>query len=245
MRSIFLFLLVTLSPISLLAEQDLPPEPAPAPLPTRPAVVDKTEPFPNLGPTFSIEVPHPLFLDLEKRWNKSFSSAIGLGGFKLTVNTSSIPVALGIGAVDGRFRWHPFEGAFFIGVMVGYQSIWASGQDSIPVSGSVPGLGSVSTTANIIASVNVSGLYAAPHIGWLWVWDSGFTLGAELGWQFDFASSTSIQTSGATDQDQLLVDLAKLTTQYQNLQTQVQNAGNQIGNTGFPYFCLIRVGYLF
>jgi hypothetical protein len=251
-KLLILLLLCTANYDPLFAEDAPRPRPQSSSLPQAPSTpvtvqskAETVETFPSLGPTLSIEVPHPIFLDLEKRWNKSFSSAIGLGGFKLTVTTNSIPVSLGIGGADARFRWHPFEGAFFIGVMVGYQKIWGSAQDSIPVSGSVPGLGTVSTTANIIASVNVSGIYAAPHVGWLWVWDNGFTLGAELGWQFAFASTTDIESSGATAQDQLLVDLAKLTTQYQNLQNQVQNAGNQVGNTGFPYFCLIRVGYLF
>ena len=169
------------------------------------------------------------------------SFALGGGGFKLnTKGSKGTAITLGVTGFDLRGRWHPFKGSFFFGAAAGYQRIYGSASRAVSFDNN-----GQTETVNTTVNVNIGSFYLTPHLGWLWVYQSGFVLGADLGWQFPFGSKTTADVS--TDQPVANDSLPALesTQQYQDLYSQVQDAGNKIGRTSLPYVTVLRAGWFF
>jgi hypothetical protein len=81
-------------------------------------------------------------------------------------------------AFEGEARVFPFRGSFWLGGALGRMSLSASGN----------GAGSPVT-------VDVTTLYASPRLGWLAVWQSGLSLGLDLGVQFPIGPDVKVTTS--------------------------------------------------
>mgnify|MGYP001580186530 CR=1 FL=1 len=152
----------------------------------------------------------------------TFLPAITLGGSSIGYNT-----------FDGRARWFPFRGSFFLGAAFGNQSLTASGSNSISTGG-----GSITTDLNI----GVSTLYLTPHLGWRWVWESGFMMGMDFGWQAALATTTTLTLSLS---DKTAEAAVKATDDYKTLESNVTSMGDRIGKAGLPSLTLLSMGYLF
>lgn len=83
--------------------------------------------------------------------------------------------ALSSWSAEAGLALHPLRGAFFVGATAGHIALSASAPTR---------LGTVTIEAN--------SLYLTPRIGWLSVWDSGFTLGFELGAQLPIGSTVTV-----------------------------------------------------
>ena len=80
---------------------------------------------------------------------------------------------------------------------------------------------------NITGDGTLSRWYATPHLGWMWILDSGLTLGIELGVQVPF--STDLTIAG----------LSNRTT------ARIKNELSPWTSHVLPYLNLIKVGYTF
>jgi hypothetical protein len=196
-----------------------------------------TTPRRRFGGSLSLGVPHPIFLDVETIESPQLTLALGLGGLGIPIKTKNLDDAkLSIGAIDVRARWHPFSGAFFLGGILGVQSLQGSASETIAVS---------SETVHTTVKVDVGTGYFTPHLGWLWMFKSGLALGTELGLQVPLGTKTKLDI--ATDHpvaNSVLVEL-KNTEPYRNLESGVSDFGRRIGQIVFPYVTLIRVGWFF
>jgi hypothetical protein len=197
------------------------------------AHADKPDQF--IGFSFPINFPHLVNLEVDGAYNKTFS--FGLGAVKtpsITVDPSD-DIAADLTNVQATARWHPWEGAFFLGLSFGWHSVHADTTQSFTV-------GTQSVPATI--DLSVGALYATPHLGWFKVFDGGFTLGFEAGALIPFAPSTSLNTTIGDAQLQQLLDNLMQLPSYQKALSSVQNAGDELGSQILPYVA-VRLGWMF
>jgi hypothetical protein len=194
--------------------------------------------LPRFGPTVGIGVPHPLFGDLNFFITRHLSIAVGAGGLAVPYKTGGSEVHAGIMGYDGRVRWHPWGGSFFMGTAIGLQRLYGTTSESITV---------LDTSIDTSIKMSVVSPYITPHMGWLWVFQSGFVLGLDFGWQFPLSSKTELEASATTSNALAnnAIELVQQTQQYQALENDVKDIGNKIGKISLPYFTVLRIGWFF
>ncbi|MFW7380208.1 MAG: hypothetical protein ACOH5I_15450 [Oligoflexus sp.] len=189
----------------------------------------------RIGPYVSLNVPHPLTYGIDGIYEDIFSFGFSTSSF----NTESNTVKLELDHWDIRARWHVFQGSFFLGAAYGQQTLKGSSRDNVAtnVNGSTV---SVPTTVEIEVKTN----YLTPHIGWLWIWDSGFHMGFELGVQLPSGNKTSFDTNfenvSAAEQS-----ATKNSQEYKDLEKDVKDAGDLIGKATLPHLTMLRFGWFF
>jgi hypothetical protein len=184
----------------------------------------------------SPQFPHIYQLSYEKlKRANGFSWGVGSGFVPpLKFDASGTQVTVGMFHGEAHGRYHPFGGGFFLGAALGYQSVPASGEQTIDIGGGI----NVPTKA----STTLKNAYATPMLGWLWATDYGLSIGFEGGMQFGFMSSNTLGieiTDATLQQYQATVES---TTAYQELRASVQDGLNKIGNTKIFHFAL-RLGW--
>lgn len=168
--------------------------------------------------TVGLQIPTGVFLELNYKPTPQFSFSMGGGGLRLgglLIDTGAaqggVTNTINTLAVEGRIRWHTGSGPFFLGLATGWLNFSVDGIDGSP------------TTVGTL-----SRFYITPHIGWIWVYHSGFVLGTELGVQVPFSHPELTFTGPkASRSDKARKDLDPLLSSV------------------FPYINLIKVGYSF
>jgi hypothetical protein len=197
--------------------------------------------FRSWGATISANIPHPVFVELEHRFSPKWSVGLGAGGLSLNnLNINQIPLTLSIAGVDGRVRWHPWGGSFFLGMALGGQKFSGQASDNIPVT-----IGPQTTNIDTSVTAQITSAYLTPHLGWFKVFNSGFTLGFDFGLQVPVRPQTQIAIATNNNVANIALDLIEQTKQYQDLQTKVQDAGDKIGKIPLPYMTVLRLGWMF
>lgn len=186
----------------------------------------------RIGPTVKFGLPHPVNLTLDAKVGDYFSAAVG-GGY---LNFSISDIGFKISNYDLRGRFHPFGGDFFIGSAIGKHSIGANKDATLTAD-------SVSVDVNI--DVEVEALYVTPQLGWLWIFDSGFTLGFELGWFVPLGASSTVTPTVKNSELATYLDAAKQTTEYQDAESDLKDNLDRVGKTQLPYLTIFRIGFLF
>lgn len=247
-----------ISPISLAQDGDSPaPESAPATeesVPTE-AVSDQATPIVEpvidspqdehevkglfgsfrIGPTVTVGFPHPMNYGLDLQLSKNLSFNFSTGKFE---RDFSDKVNVQIANWDLRARWHPFSGSFFIGAAYGQQELSLRAEEAIKLK--VQGFETaVPTTIQVDLKTN----YLSPHLGWFAVWDSGFTLGFEIGAQVPMSNKTTMDV-GFKEVSSSQESSIKGSDEYQKLKTSVDDAGDLMGKKVIPYITLVRLGWL-
>ena len=187
----------------------------------------------SIGPSLAIGLPHALNLAIDSKSSPTMSWGIAFGGISLPLQNS---ITLGMGNFDARLRWHPFSGSFFLGAILGGQSVY--GQSTRPIN-LEPGL-SIPTTVDL----TVRSSYFTPHLGWFWIFNSGFTFGFECGIQAPFGPRSTLSVDIADPTLNAYLSALKLTPQYQELENEVEDLADQIGRLVFPY-SILRIGWMF
>ncbi len=200
----------------------------------------------GIGPSLVIGVPHPINLAVDARLHPLWSVGVGGGYFPLKVPIGGNSVKLTLINYEARGRWHPFSGAFFLGTAFGQQRLSVQTSKSLSTSVTVSGV-AVPVTANVDVLAKIKGLYATPHIGWMWIFDSGFLIGLELGAQIGFASKTTVDIGIKASDPRLdpYIGLVRDQKTYKDAVQQIQDMGKKIGNMPLPFLSLLRLGWMF
>ena len=111
------------------------------------------------------------------------------------------------------WSWFPWSQRYYVGAAFGTRTFQATATESI---------------TGLLGKVEVKSTYIAPEIGWRFIWESGFFMGIDLGWQIITSDTATFDIPAAMPpQDkQDLVD-----------------AADDIGKTGFPVVSLFQVGF--
>ena len=137
-------------------------------------------------------------------------------------------------AIQGTLRVFPFGGSFYLGVGGGVQMLKASMGES-----------------DLKAETDLSSPIVTPQVGWLWMWDSGFTLGLSAGVQIPFgndpevgASFNGIPIPPAGTPVPAGVPQEKA-DKANDLRSKVSDAAKLVGKTPLPQIDLIKIGFFF
>jgi hypothetical protein len=132
------------------------------------------------------------------------------------------PVKLGEASaswLDWSFgaRYYPWRARFYLGAAVGSRTFAASATDS-------------STGVDRKAKADVTSFYLAPELGWKFVWDGGFFMGIDLGYQIIVSKKVTLDIPGGIDPKK---------------SKDVTDAADNVGKIGLPVLTLLQVGYFF
>ena len=153
--------------------------------------------------------------------SRQFSAEVGYNQLKYTFEDVDIALT----KPELSLRWHPAEGAFFVGAGVGQMDL------DLGVTGTVS-----AQTVNI--DVNFKAMTVTPKIGWLWGYSGGgFFGGLDLGLQVPLSTSSSLTTNA----DPLL----QAQPEFQQLRNDVEDVEKLLGKTSLPVVTVLRLGYLF
>lgn len=193
----------------------------------------------GLSATALLGVPHPINLGFDARISETCGGGATGGKFSYTLKTNNTPVNLGSTNIEGRIRYFLWKKSFFIGSSLGWQSLTAEATKDISVT-----VGPTTTAVPTTVKVTVNSLFVTPHIGWFIVYDSGFTLGFEVGAQFPISPASSLDVS-TSSQYALLLDLAKQTDTYRTLDSDINDAAKKVGKLILPFVTILRIGWTF
>jgi hypothetical protein len=239
------------APSAAPSEEPLPP---PAPPPAEPRAAAAASPTPRApgdartwGGSLALGFPHPFFAGLEYRHDASWSGGVGFGGaYFPDVLWDGDVHNVNVLAADVRARWHPWQGAFFVGLAAGVQRIDDGASVMVPVTVTSPSGNQVFNTVSSL-SASITSVYLTPHVGWMKVYESGFLLGFEAGLQVPISMHNSLDTETTDDGGLTTVGINDIvnTSQYINARGKVSDAIHDIGTLPMPYFTVARVGWMF
>lgn len=173
-----------------------------------------------LGPNITaLGFPTPFRFGVDTKYDNMFGLAFSYGLFP-SLTLSSISLKFNSWRVDAKV--YPFSGAMYVGVGFGKQTLNANYSKV-----------TASTPVNYALSVNST--IITPHIGWRWVWASGFFYGMEAGVQLS-ASSTATFTTDAPA-------AVQATAEYTSNKKDIEDKGKTFGQTTLPHFALVQLGW--
>jgi len=184
--------------------------------------------------TLMVAVPHPS-LGLDWRASELFSVGLAGGGFSLKIPRAATPVTVGIANLEARGRWHPWQGSFFLGVILGGQTLSGTGRTDVPVGTEV---------IPVEVAVKINSPFVTPHLGWFWIFGGGFTFGIEAGLQVPVASRASFETTILQPELNGFLTQVEQTAAWASLQSKLDEAAKPIGLLKFPHVA-IRLGWSF
>ena len=115
-------------------------------------------------------------------------------------------------------QWHPFSGAFFVGLGVGQQNLEVSATDAL---------------SDVTVSAEVSSTTTIAKLGWMWgKADDGLWFGMDIAFISPSSSDVDIETSGA---------ISTTSDTFKD----VEEAGETFGETSYANITFARLGYLF
>lgn len=190
---------------------------------------------PRLGVTLGlISLPRPIEIEATYRMFDALAVSAQYSMLPdLTAPGGS--ASLRLRAFQGIARWFPFKGSFFLGSGVGYQTFQAS------LSKTVEG-GTLTTTADL------SGVFVSPQLGWLFVWQSGFALGLQLGVQIPLPKDPVVPSTynGQPVPSQPGPGFSQeVVDQSADAKDQVTTLGKLANKYPIPNIQLLRIGFFF
>jgi len=133
-----------------------------------------------------VSVPNPASAQLFARLGRHLGAGVAVSALPASLSdvilrAANVPgAAVETLAIDAELRIFPMGGSFFLGSALGRQSLTASARK-----------GSETATIDVIT------IYATPRLGWLAIWDSGFSLGLDLGVQVPLSADFMTRTTNA------------------------------------------------
>mgnify|MGYP000128169742 CR=1 FL=1 len=185
--------------------------------------------------SLTIAVPTGVNLAGDLRLGNSFSVGLALGGLA-GEGGKRTPISIGTTNAELRGRWHSFGGAFFLGLTLGGRSLYARATQSIDAGG-----GNFVPTQ---VEMKITSGYATPHIGWLWVFGKGFSLGYEMGAQLPISPKGDLNASISDPDLDSFLSAIEQTQAYRDLENKIEDTGKVFGRIILPHV-LIRLGWAF
>ena len=226
MKKIALALLIVLGSSLSQAQQNVSTENGPY-APERPANTERNlDAIPPLSFTPSVQIinfPHPLDVSGELvfykliglKYSKSVEPRYTSGGDTVKIDDQSVAL-----------RVYPLRGQWFLGLGLGQHEGWAHRNTNIQ-------------GFDTDIDVHVKSQYLTPTTGWKIVYQSGLTLGFEVGWIFPTNPSGEVSTS--QDNNPLVTS----NPDYQKSKSDANDTVHKFISTGVPDIGLLEIGWTF
>ena len=186
-----------------------------------------------IGPSASLAFPHIINIGVESLIFHKFGVALNYGN--VTRNINDVDVAMR--HMDVRFRWFPWESSFFAGVALGQHQMTGELNRDIkePTSKTT-----VSSHGKLTASAN----YVTPHVGWFSIWDSGFTIGFDLGYLIPMSPNSKFTSTFSKAPEGTDAALRE-TTEYKNMKRDLEDSAKSYASKPLPFATMLRMGWMF
>jgi hypothetical protein len=188
------------------------------------------------GASASLTVPHLMNIGLETIIFRKFGVSLNYGNVTRRINN----VDLMMQHMDARFRWFPMGTSFFAGIALGRHQITGELDRDISYTAADSKKLVVQSHGKLTAHAN----YVAPHIGWFSVWDSGFTMGFDVGYLFPTSPGSKFSSSfknAPADSDAALRE----TQDYKRLKEDLEDSAKAYASKGLPFVNILRLGWMF
>ena len=170
-----------------------------------------------------LNFPHPLEGALEVnfaevwglKFSKNFLPEMSFEDTKVKLDNYSLAL-----------RMYPQHSLWFVSLAYGKHEIKAHHQEVI-------------SSFDTLIDAQVKADYLMPSTGWKWVWDSGFSLGMEIGWIFPYNSSSNISTN--QDNNPLVTSDPEYTRQKKD----AEDTAKKYISQGIPMIGLLEIGWRF
>lgn len=173
------------------------------------------------GLSLQAGLPHPINVGVLYLHSSNFFSAEAQAGSFEIQNVQDTDIE--IQNQELNLRYHPFAGAFYVGLGYGKQEVDVKGEDVIG-------------GQNVKAKVTYKSDYSLPHFGWMsGIKNGGFFWAFEAGWQMPSNGKTKIKTN---------IDLTG-TPEYDDLINDINDNVKKTGKKSIPNVALIKFGWLF
>lgn len=206
-----------------------------------------------IGPTFSVGLFQFFTIGLEAKIFKFLGLSInyaGAGdihfdtfpGLLSYINKNSnenhiYETKLSIQHIKTRVVIYPFFGAFFVGAELGIRHI-ETNVHATNFSSSNP--------VEISARYKLNTFYINPQFGWMWVFDSGFAIGTELGAQIPLSSNNENFSSEILTQTAALNFTIQTSQGYNDfVNANKEEVGNYFKKKTLPFWNIIKIGWFF
>lgn len=191
-----------------------------------PTIAPKPTPF-RLGFLVGVvSFPRPINVELAVKPNDWFSVGAGFSMIpKIKVSNGAGEMS----AFNAVGRVFPFGGSFYIGAAAGRQSLSIEADDTVE-------------GEHVTASAEHATLFVTPQVGWLFVWDSGFTLGINVGAQFSLGATPKVRVRNDSGVE---VDPTEVGPDAEEMRENVRKAGRYLARYPLPSVDLLKVGFLF
>lgn len=173
-----------------------------------------------------VSLPRPINVEVTAKPNDFFS--VGLG-FSMIPKIKVSNGAGDLNAFNAVGRVFPFGGSFYVGAAVGRQSLSLEADDTVD-------------GEHITASAEHASLFVTPQVGWLFVWDSGFTLGINVGAQIALSSSPKVRLRNDRGVE---IDPTETGPDADELRDNVRTASRYLARYPLPNLDLLKIGFLF
>jgi hypothetical protein len=169
----------------------------------------------RLKDTVTLSVEYGLLPEIHVRGVETSNDGSGTSS---TISDASVSYRnLAFGA-----HWIPWHRAFHLGLSYGQRTVKATAKGTLTSGG---------LSASGVATVEATSSYLAPELGWRWIWDSGFFLGLDLGWQFVLSPSSRVEVPASAFPPDKLKDYT--------------DRANEVASQGFPVLSLLQLGWYF
>ena len=189
----------------------------------------------RIGPSVALGLPHPVTGGIDIVYADIAALSITGGRFGVNVMDTDIEIR----NWDVAARWFPFQGTFFVGASYGNQGIVGKRKVDLKVT-----TAGVPLTVPTTLRLEIESNYFTPQIGWYARWDSGFTLGFDIGFQIPSGANSELQTS-FEDVSAAGEVAVRNSDEYKDNKKDVEDAAEAIGKKGIPFINIIRLGWLF
>lgn len=186
-----------------------------------------------VGASASLAFPHVINLAIESMVFQKFGFSINYGSINRNLNG----VDASIKHTDIRFRWFPWNTSFFAGLGFGHHEVSGELRREIKEPTSKK---SITTTGKLAASAN----FALPHIGWFAVWDSGLSVGFDLGYLIPFGAKSKFTATFSNPPEGTDAAL-RSTPEFSTMKSDLEDTAEAYASKPLPYVTLVRIGWLF
>lgn len=172
-----------------------------------------------------IDIPRPLRLGGEVLWKNFLGGGVDVGYLPMIKVTSDHNIKAGYDSWSLVGRVFPWKRRFFVGTYFGKTNLTAQSEDTY---GGVP--------ARVTIEANAT--FFTPHIGWRFVFDSGFFFQLEVGAHLPISSSsalTVIPNIAAVNAD----------AEFQKAKKDVEDLAKNVVKQAIPAVSLLTIGFMF
>ena len=214
-------------------EDEANPDTAPDSNPENDPNLDRMPADYRYGAAASLALPHLVNLSLEGMFRDKFGISFNLGN--VTRSLANVDVAMR--HQDIRLKWFPMSSSFFVGLALGQHQLTGELYRDIK---EMTTNQTISTHGKLVASAN----YAAPHVGWFSVWDSGFTMGFDVGYLIPFGVKDKF-TGSFKNAPTGTEDGLRDSNGYKGMKKDLEDSAKYYASKPLVFADLLRIGWMF